>query len=172
VDPQAVGDFTEEVAMASRTTRQAARARILAAFAAQLDRIIPADETVALKGATFADFEDQVETLVRAAVPVVLEERAALAPNAAVTTAGRCPHCGSAAGYLKPEVTQPERRSRHGVVVLPQQHARCRTCGGSFSPSGARLGPAGGGAADVPGGAAAGAGERGAGLRCGGAGLE
>jgi hypothetical protein len=49
--------------MPARSTRQEARARILAAFAAQLDRMIPEDEDVALKGATFADFEDQAEAL-------------------------------------------------------------------------------------------------------------
>ena len=123
--------------MPARTTRQAARARIQAAFAAQLDRLIPEDETVPLKGATFADFEDQAETLAQATLPVVLEERAALAPHAEVTTPGRCPHCGSQGVYLEKGVTQPEVQSRHGPVVLRKQHARCRACGGSFSPSGA-----------------------------------
>lgn len=122
--------------MPARSTRQAARARILGAFAAQLDRLIPEDESVPLKGATFAEFEDQVETLAQAALPVALEERAALESNAEVETAGRCPHCGSEGVYLEKEVTQPEVRSRHGPVVLHKQHARCRSCGGSFSPSG------------------------------------
>jgi hypothetical protein len=122
--------------MPARTTRQEARARILAAVSAQLDRMIPPDEGVALKGATFADFEDQVEELARGALPVVLEERAALEPNAVVPVAGRCPHCGSERTYLEKQVTQPEMLSLHGLVVLPKQHARCRACGGSFSPSG------------------------------------
>lgn len=121
--------------MAARTTRQEARARILAAFSAQLDRMIPEDGRVPLKGATFADFEDQVETLVQTALPVVLEERAAPAPSAEVEAAGRCPHCGSEGAYLEKEVTQAEVRSLHGPVVLTKQHARCRSCGGSFSPS-------------------------------------
>ena len=150
--------------MASRTNRQAARAKILAAFTAQLDRLIPADEAVPLKGATFADFEDQVETLAQAALPVALEQRAALAPEATVAGAGRCPHCGAAAVYLEKEVTQPTLHSRHGAVVVPRQQARCRACGGSFSPAGPGLGSAGGSAADAPRGAAAGPGERGAGL--------
>lgn len=68
--------------MAARTTRQEARARILASFQAQLDQMIPEDERVPLKGATFADFEDQAEALARTALPVVLEERAALEPSA------------------------------------------------------------------------------------------
>lgn len=121
--------------MPARSTRQAARARILAAFSAQLDRMIPEDEEVPLKGATFADFEDQVEELARTALPIALEERAALEVNAEVDVAGRCPHCGSERTYLEKQVTQPEVLSPHGAVVLHKQHARCRSCGGSFSPS-------------------------------------
>jgi hypothetical protein len=134
----------------------------LAAFAAQLDRVIPADETVPLKGVTFADFEDQVETLAQAALPVALEERAALAESARVERAGCCPHCGSVAVYLEKEATQPEIQSRHGRVVSWRQHARCRRCGGSFSPSGSGVELAGGGSADAAGGPAAGAGGGGA----------
>lgn len=122
--------------MPARTTRQEARARILGAFTGQLDRMIPEDEGVPLKGGTFADFEDQAEALAQTALPVVLEERAALASNAEVEGAGRCAHCGSEAVYLEKEVTQPEVRSLHGAVVFTRQHARCRSCGGSFSPSG------------------------------------
>ena len=122
--------------MPASRTRQEARTRILSAFTGQLDRLIPEDESVPLKGATFADFEDQVETLAQAALPVALEERAALESNAEVETAGRCPHCGSEGVYLEKGVTQPEMRSRYGPVVLRKQHARCRSCGGSFSPSG------------------------------------
>ena len=122
--------------MPARSTRQEARSRIMAAFAGQLDRMIPEDEDTPLKGATFADFEDQAESLAQAALPVVLEERAALEPNAEVETAGRCPHCGSGGVYLEKQVTQPEVQSLHGAVVLYKQHARCRSCGGSFSPSG------------------------------------
>ena len=131
-----VGGFMEEVTMPARTTRREARARILATFEAQLDRMIPEDENVPLKGATFSDFEDQVEALARAALPVAMEERAALASNAEVETAGRCPHCGSDRVYLKKEATQSEVHSPHGPVVLFKQQARCRSCGGSFSPSG------------------------------------
>ena len=122
--------------MPARSTRQEARTRILAVVTAQLDRMIPEDENVPLKGATFADFEDQVESLARSALPVVLEERAALEPNAEVAAPGRCPHCGSDGVYLEKQVTQPEVLSLYGPVVLYKQHARCRSCGGSFSPSG------------------------------------
>lgn len=150
--------FKEEADMPARTTRQEARARIMAAFAAQLERVLPADETIPLKGATFADFEDQVETLAQAALPVALEQRAALAPGAQVDRAGRCPYCGSGAVYLEKEQTQPEVQSRHGRVVVHKQHARCRACGGSFSPSGAGLGFAGRSSADAARGTAGGAG--------------
>lgn len=123
--------------MPARTTREEARVRILAAFTAQLDRVIPADEALPLKGATFADFADQIETLAQAALPVALEARSALADSAQVKQPGRCPHCGSEGVYLEKEQTRRELQSRCGRVVLPQQHTRCRACGGSFSPSGA-----------------------------------
>jgi len=61
---------------------------------------------------------------------------AALASHAAVETAGRCPPCGSTRGYLESQATQAAVRSLHGPLVLHQQHAWCRACGGSFSPSG------------------------------------
>jgi hypothetical protein len=148
--------------MAARTTRQAARERMQAVFGAALDRLIPPDEAVPLKGALFVDFEDQVEALVRAVAPTALEERAALAENAQVGTAGRCAHCGSGRVYLEKQVTQPEVRSPHGPVVVSQQQARCRACGGSFSPSGAGLGVAERSSADAAGGGAGGAGDGGA----------
>ena len=122
--------------MAARSTRQEARARILSAFTAQLDRVIPEDESVPSKWMTFADFEDQVDTLAQAALPVALERRSSLESSAEEETEGRCPHCGSAGVYLEKEVTQPEVRTRYGPVVLHKQHARCRSCGGSFSTSG------------------------------------
>ena len=122
--------------MSARSPRQEARSRIMATFTAQLDRMIPEDEDVPLKGATFADFEDQAESLAQAALPVVLEERAALEPNAEVETAGRCPHCGSVGVYLEKQVTQPEIQSLYGPTVLYKQHARCRSCGGSVARSG------------------------------------
>jgi len=145
--------------MPARSTRQEARERILKAFQRQLDRLIPADEQVPLKGATFVDFEEQAEALIRAATPAYLEERAALEVNARVEAAGRCPHCGSDRVYLEKRVSQPEVLSCHGPVVLPKQHARCRACDRSFSPSGSGLGPAGGSGADPAGGAAGGPGS-------------
>jgi hypothetical protein len=123
--------------MPALTTRQEARGRAMEVFSAALDRIIPEDESAPLKGATFLDFENQVEALGQAVLPVLMEERAALESNAAVEVAGRCPHCGSDRVYLRTTTTQPEIRSPHGPVVLREQHARCRACNGSFSPSGA-----------------------------------
>jgi len=105
-------------------------------FDGALDQLIPRDESVPLKGTRFTDFEDQVEALGREVLPVALEERAALEDSAEVTHPGCCPRCGSARVYLRKEVTQPELLSPHGVVVLRKQHARCRSCGGTFSPSG------------------------------------
>jgi hypothetical protein len=122
--------------MPARTTRHEARARLFAAIEAHLDRIIPLDEEVPLKGATFADFEDQVEELARGTLPLVLEERVALELNAEVETAGRCPRCGSGRVYLKNQAVQSEVLSLHGPLVLYKQQARCRACGESFSPSG------------------------------------
>ncbi len=143
--------------MPARTTRQQARQRALAAFTASLDRIIPADESVPLKGSTFLDWENQITQMRRALLPTVLEERAALEPNAQVEHAGHCPHCGSDSIYLERQTTRPEVISPDGPVLVERQHCRCRTCGGSFSPSGARLGPAGGSEPDAPGGRARGA---------------
>ena len=44
--------------MAALTTREESRQRLLALFQASLDRIIPADESVPLRGQSFRDFED------------------------------------------------------------------------------------------------------------------
>jgi len=121
--------------MSALTTRQDARKRLQKAFEGALDQLIPLDESVPLKGTRFADFEDQVEALGRQVLPVALEERAALEGNAEVSHPGCCPRCGSARVYLKKEVTQPELLSPQGEVVVRQQHARCRSCGRTFSPS-------------------------------------
>ena len=128
--------------MSALTTRQDARERLRKMFEGALDPFIPPDESVPLKGTRFTDFEDQVEAFGRAVLPVALEERAALEGNAEVWHPGCCPFCGSARVYLKKEVTQRELLSPQGEVVLRKQHARCRACGKTFSPSGSRLGVA------------------------------
>jgi hypothetical protein len=102
-----------------------------------VDRIIPADESVPLRGSTFGDWEDQADAFKRAVIPTLLEERAALEPNARVERGGRCPHCGSGSVYLEKQTTSPEVLSPDGPAVIERQHCRCRACGGSFSPSGA-----------------------------------
>lgn len=124
--------------MAARTTREAARARIRAALEAALDRIIPADESLELKGRTFTEWEDQADAFDQAVTGTLLEERAALEETAEVEQddLGRCPHCASDRLYLQQAQTrQREIRTPHGEVVLGFQSVRCRACGGSFSPS-------------------------------------
>jgi hypothetical protein len=121
--------------MPTRTTRREARQRAIAAFIGSLDRIIPPDESVPLKGSTFRDWEDQVAEMRRAVLPTVLEERAALSDNARVLGGGHCPHCGSDSVYLEKQTTRPEVLTPDGPAVVEKQHCRCRTCGGSFSPS-------------------------------------
>src|ERR1043166_7982251 len=83
---------TMEDVMAARTTREEARDRVLKAFMDSLDRIIPPDESVPLRGRTFLDWERQADELRKAVVPTVLQERAALDPGAVVTQAdaGSC----------------------------------------------------------------------------------
>ena len=120
--PWEMGTSWRRLVMPARTTRREARARILAAMAVHLDRILPQDQEVPLKGATFADFEDQVEELAREVLPLVLEERAALELNAEVEAAGRCPHCGSQRVYLEKQVTQPEVLSPHGPCIFFSLH--------------------------------------------------
>jgi DNA-directed RNA polymerase subunit RPC12/RpoP len=122
--------------MPARTTRAQARDRLIKTFMASLDRVIPPDASVPLKGSTFAEWEDQADALKRAVVPTLLEERAALEENAEVADGGRCPRCGSGRVYLGRQQTRPEVLSPDGPVVLHKQHCRCRACGGSFSPAG------------------------------------
>jgi hypothetical protein len=145
--------------MPARTTREEARKRIMAVVEAELDRMIPPDENTPLKGRVFADFEDQVERFVGKVSGVMLEERAALDSHAKATDGGSCPFCGSASVYLEKQETQPRIRSPQGECHPALQHARCRDCDGSFSPSGARLGAAQRGAADASRHASAGAGD-------------
>lgn len=122
--------------MAATTDRAAARERLLALAREQIDRLIPADESVALKGRFFADFEDQADELERTLCPAFLEERVALSGSAHVESGGVCPHCGSMRVYLERDESQIDLLTPHGETPMIQQHARCRSCGRSFSPSG------------------------------------
>jgi hypothetical protein len=121
--------------MPARTTRKDARDRLLKTMLEALDRIIPEDESKPLKGTTFGNWEDQADAFKQAVIPTLLEERAALEPNARVEQAGNCPLCGSDSVYLERQTTSPEIIAPDGPVVIAKQHCRCRACGGSFSPS-------------------------------------
>lgn len=123
--------------MPARTTRKEARDRLLKTMLEALDRIIPVDESKPLKGTTFGSWEDQTDAFKQAVIPRILEERAALEPNARVEVeqAGHCPFCGSDSVYLEKQTTRPEIIAPDGPVVIEKQHCRCRACGGSFSPS-------------------------------------
>jgi len=123
--------------MAATTDRQAARERLMALAREQINRLIPADESVPLKGQYFADFEDQADELERTLCPAYLEERVALSGSARVESGGVCPHCGSDRVYLEARESQVELLTPHGVTPTTQQHARCRSCDRTFSPSGA-----------------------------------
>lgn len=126
--------------MAARTTRREARERIIKSFMDSLDRIIPPEESVPLRGQTFLDWERQGDDLRKAVVPTLLQERAALDPNASLAAGdvGKCPRCASDRIYLDHggRESQKEIISPHGPVVISQQKCRCRACGRSFSPSG------------------------------------
>jgi DNA-directed RNA polymerase subunit RPC12/RpoP len=98
-----------------------ARARVIAAFMGSPDRVIPADESVPLKGATFRDWEGQAAAVRRAVIPTLLEGRAAVEGNASAESGGRCPHCGSERVYLERQETSPEVLSPDGPVVFPRQ---------------------------------------------------
>jgi hypothetical protein len=121
--------------MPARRTRQEARERIKQVFEAELDRMIPPEESVPLKGRKFLEWENQVAGIRQSLLPVILEERSALEANAEVDRGGHCPYCQSDAVYLEKQSTRPEVLSPDGAVVIQRQHCRCRNCGGSFSPS-------------------------------------
>ena len=63
--------------MPARTTRQEARDRILKSFMDSLDRIIPPEESVPLRGKTFLDWAKQADDTRKAVLPTLLQERAA-----------------------------------------------------------------------------------------------
>jgi hypothetical protein len=108
--------------MPAARTRREARDRITRSFLASLDRMIPEDESVPLRGSTFLDFEKQVEQVRHDVLPVVLEERAALDAQARVEAGGCCPYCGSDRVYLEKRETEPEVMGPHGPVMLNLQH--------------------------------------------------
>jgi DNA-directed RNA polymerase subunit RPC12/RpoP len=105
-----------------------------------LDKIIPPDENMPLRGQTFGDWEQQADAMRKAVLPTLLQERAALDSGAEVAAdgCGQCPRCGSTRIYLDRPDQMPQKEviSPHGKVVILKQHCRCRECGRSFSPSG------------------------------------
>jgi hypothetical protein len=125
-----------EAAMAAQTDRQSARTRLLALAQKEIDRLIPADESVPLKGQFFADFEDQADELERTLCPVFLKERVALSEASEVDSGGTCPFCNSTHTYLESRQSEVNLLTPHGNMPMNQQHARCRSCDRSFSPSG------------------------------------
>jgi hypothetical protein len=128
--------------MPARTTRQEARARLQKMFATALDRLVPPDESVPLKGRVFLDFENQVDEVGKPLLAAMMEERAALDAQAAVEHAGRCPRCGSGRTYLERSKTLQKREiiSPQGPVLLEEESCRCRECDRTFSPSGQSVG--------------------------------
>ena len=68
--------------MPARITRQEARQKMIDVFMSSLDKVIPADERMPLRGRTFLDWEKQAEQFKHAVLPTLLEERAALDDNA------------------------------------------------------------------------------------------
>jgi len=148
-------------AMPAMTSRKESRQRLLELFQQSMNRIIPEDDSVPLRGQTFRDFEDQAEELRRTILPALLEERAALEETALVEAGGTCPFCGSNHVYLSGKPQQREVTSPHGAVVLTHQLARCRSCGRSFSPTEPSVGLAVGSEAHATGGRAGGEGDGG-----------
>ena len=140
--------------MASLTDRHKARERLLAAFQAELDKLIPADESLPLKGGRFVEWEDQADELERTLCTTFLEERSALECSAQADCGGRCPHCSSTRVYLVKQAQKVEVLTPHGPAVLYKQRCRCRSCDRSFSPSRAGLGPAARGTPEPQGGEA------------------
>ncbi len=140
--------------MPALTTRQAARERLLKIAQSAIERLIPADDGQPLRGAVFADFENQSYAAGNDFLTTLMEERVKLENNAQVEKAGRCPYCESERTYLEAAMTREERRSPSGPVLIEKQNARCRACNGSFSPAGEKLGAAQRGVADTQSGSA------------------
>jgi DNA-directed RNA polymerase subunit RPC12/RpoP len=127
-----------EAVMAATTDRQAARARLVALALQEVDRLIPLDEKVPLRGQYMADFEDQADELDRTLVAAFLCERIALSGSSEAEVAGRCPHCHSDRVYLERDASVKQVLTPHGSVPVKKNHARCRACNRAFSPSGTR----------------------------------
>lgn len=147
--------------MAGTLTRQEAREHVMKRMEEWLDRKMPEDSGQPVKDGEFREWEDMADEFDREVTAALVEALAGLSSKAKLQEPGVCPACGSGNVRWLAEENQQERQSKHGVMVLPRQVARCRSCGRSFSPSGATLasGPArafdaAGGGEGMPGGRA------------------
>jgi len=123
--------------MGAMITREQAREQLRKQFEESLERHIPSDPSKPVRGDLFREWEDQADELCRNIGGAFLETMSQLHGRACEKTPGTCPHCGSVSTRFWEAEGQQERQSNHGPVVLPRQRARCRSCGRSFSPSGA-----------------------------------
>lgn len=126
--------------MAGEMSRQEARERVLATLKKMLDKHLPEDEKLPVKDGKFWEWEDMADEFDREVTGAFVESLAAVSGQAKLEQPGACPFCGCKRVRWLEKCKQRERQSKHGVVVLPRQVARCRSCGRSFSPSGAGLG--------------------------------
>ena len=102
-------------------------------------RVAPSNGPLPLTGAKFVDWEDLVMREGFEVLAAAMEERAKLDGQSQVEAPGHCPHCGSERTYLEKQSTSNAIRSPVGEIDVQRQHARCRACNGSFSPSAPRL---------------------------------
>ena len=140
--------------MAGKMTRQEAREHVLTTVKKLVDKYLPEDEKLPVKDGTFWEWEDIGDAFDREATASLLEALAGLSRQAQLDHPGACPFCGCVRVRWLDDHQQQERQSKHGVVVVPRQVARCRSCGRSFSPSGKPLAPGRPGTSDAPGGRA------------------
>ena len=125
--------------MSALTSRQAARERLLRHLQMEVDRLLPADQSIPLRGSTFLDFENLAERASNDLYTVILEECVALSGQAQTRpTVGRCPYCSSPRIREIGQAEAAEVRTPRGVVVMSEQTFRCRDCSRSFSPSASR----------------------------------
>lgn len=117
----------------SMTDRRRAVERLRELAEEKIERLLPPENHVL----TFAEFEDAADELERALCPAFLRECVTLSQSLEVQTGGRCPHCGSDRVYLDKRRSEVRVLTPHGSVEMTQQHARCRSCDRSFSPSAA-----------------------------------
>jgi len=126
--------------MGAMMDRKQARERLEQVLAGLLDRYIPTDEEVPLRGRTFREWEDQADEFDQQITGAFLETLAHLDEAAVPDEMGCCPHCGSGQVRTIKASDQMEIQTKHGPVVLPRTFCRCRSCGRSFFPSESRLG--------------------------------